>query len=367
LLGLGDPSKPVRGFIEKAQAPVNKAIDWVINLAVKGVKAVDKLLGFGKKDDRTDEQKRKDKLVGISDDRTDEQKRKDKLAGISEAEGQVDPESFDETAMRSKLGPIKGKYKLLTLDMVVDSKQGESETIHFTASASDQEVGGTKQVKLAPKSVVPLTKDSWIANDKGEFEQVTTGVNVRKRTADGKDVPVNFLTTIRTYAYAKEGTEWNRTTFVHPSKLVVPTGGGEFKLKPERDRDYIREQFYKDTSNSRKQMKARKISELLNPANENEFLSQGDPSGEAAQSYTKKDPKTGRAIVPVSDASPDHNPPIAQHWNGPGSKSNQSSRESWNTNPATFRIMSLKLNLSLGSGGENYAQNVGIGFRGPGE
>lgn len=40
LLGLGDPAKPVRGFIEKARAPVNKAIDWVVNLAVKGVKAV---------------------------------------------------------------------------------------------------------------------------------------------------------------------------------------------------------------------------------------------------------------------------------------------------------------------------------------
>ena len=42
LLGLGDPSKPIRGFIDKAQAPVNKAIDWVINLAVKGVKAIGK-------------------------------------------------------------------------------------------------------------------------------------------------------------------------------------------------------------------------------------------------------------------------------------------------------------------------------------
>lgn len=54
LLGIGDPSKPVREFIEKARAPVNKAIDWVINLAVKGVKglvakgksAVKKLIGW---------------------------------------------------------------------------------------------------------------------------------------------------------------------------------------------------------------------------------------------------------------------------------------------------------------------------------
>jgi hypothetical protein len=52
LLGLGDPSKPVRGFIEKAQAPVNKAIDWVINLAVKGVKAIGKVFGKSKAADR---------------------------------------------------------------------------------------------------------------------------------------------------------------------------------------------------------------------------------------------------------------------------------------------------------------------------
>jgi hypothetical protein len=52
LLGLGDPAKPVRNTIEKAQAPVNKAIDWVINQAVKLVKAAGKLVGrlFGKKE-----------------------------------------------------------------------------------------------------------------------------------------------------------------------------------------------------------------------------------------------------------------------------------------------------------------------------
>jgi hypothetical protein len=54
LLGLGDPSKPVKEFIEKARAPVNKAIDWVINLAVKAVKAAGKwVMGLvSKKDDK---------------------------------------------------------------------------------------------------------------------------------------------------------------------------------------------------------------------------------------------------------------------------------------------------------------------------
>lgn len=51
LLGLGDISGTIKNTIEKAQTPVNKAIDWVINLAVKAVKAVGKFVGglFGAK------------------------------------------------------------------------------------------------------------------------------------------------------------------------------------------------------------------------------------------------------------------------------------------------------------------------------
>src|SRR6185503_14440180 len=45
LLGLGDISGTIRKTIEKAQAPINKAIDWVINKAVTLVKAAGKLIG----------------------------------------------------------------------------------------------------------------------------------------------------------------------------------------------------------------------------------------------------------------------------------------------------------------------------------
>jgi hypothetical protein len=44
LLGLGDISGTIRGVIEKAQTPVNKAIDWLINGAVKLVKAAGSLV-----------------------------------------------------------------------------------------------------------------------------------------------------------------------------------------------------------------------------------------------------------------------------------------------------------------------------------
>jgi hypothetical protein len=57
LLGLGDISGTIRKTIEKAQAPVNNAIDWVIHQAVKLVKAAGKFLGGllgGKKDKKGD-------------------------------------------------------------------------------------------------------------------------------------------------------------------------------------------------------------------------------------------------------------------------------------------------------------------------
>ncbi|HEV7408801.1 MAG TPA: polymorphic toxin type 15 domain-containing protein [Bradyrhizobium sp.] len=52
LLGLGDISGTIKKTIEKAQTPVNKAIDWVIGKAVILVKAAGKAIGglFGAKD-----------------------------------------------------------------------------------------------------------------------------------------------------------------------------------------------------------------------------------------------------------------------------------------------------------------------------
>src|SRR5829696_1766102 len=55
LLGIGDPSKEVSSIMEKAQAPVNKAMDWVINKAVQLVKAAGKLFGFGKEEKAEDD------------------------------------------------------------------------------------------------------------------------------------------------------------------------------------------------------------------------------------------------------------------------------------------------------------------------
>ena len=56
LLGLGGISEKIRSIIMKIQAPINKAIDWVIHKAVKMVKAVGGFLtGKGKKKEKEEE------------------------------------------------------------------------------------------------------------------------------------------------------------------------------------------------------------------------------------------------------------------------------------------------------------------------
>ena len=56
LLGLGGISARIRSIIGKIQRPINKAIDWVIQKAVKLVKAAGRLLGFGREEPKAEEE-----------------------------------------------------------------------------------------------------------------------------------------------------------------------------------------------------------------------------------------------------------------------------------------------------------------------
>ncbi len=105
LLGLGDPSKPVREFIDKAREPVNKAIDWVINLAVKGVKAIGSALGFGKKDETPDE-------------RTQEEKARDVHLAVADAQALAKNPEVTKQQLQEELSPIREKYRLTSLELV---------------------------------------------------------------------------------------------------------------------------------------------------------------------------------------------------------------------------------------------------------
>lgn len=122
-LGLSKVTDKIKDVIQKLRASVDKAIEVAVNWVVGKAKALFARL-FTKKDK--------------PDDRTDEQKKQDKLAALAEAEKVAPSENFDEEDTRQKLASIKSRYRLLTLDLVVDSKGDSEETIHFSATASDE-------------------------------------------------------------------------------------------------------------------------------------------------------------------------------------------------------------------------------------
>jgi Domain of unknown function (DUF4157) len=138
-LGLGNIAAKIMGVIEKVRAAVDKALDTAITWIVTKAKGLFTKL-FGKKDEK--------------DERTEEEKTRAKLAAIKDAEALLPPKGFDEREVRGKLGPIRSQYKLLTLDLVVDSEKDATETIHFTASASNVISGQPKVVSSAGTGIL---------------------------------------------------------------------------------------------------------------------------------------------------------------------------------------------------------------------
>ncbi|MDB5692564.1 MAG: hypothetical protein JWO81_1627, partial [Alphaproteobacteria bacterium] len=137
LLGLGKISEKVKKIIEKLQAPVNKAIDWLLDKAVSLLKRAGGAIKglFGKKD----------KANPAGQARTSDQKRKDLEAGLSEADALLANDKLSIEKARNKLPLIKDKYGLLSLEIVVVAENSGE---------------GTEQVQVAgevnPRAKKPL-------------------------------------------------------------------------------------------------------------------------------------------------------------------------------------------------------------------
>lgn len=150
LIGLGGISAKIKGFIVKVQAKVDQAIDKVLKKAVAYIKKLFGALTGKNKEDK----------------RTEQEKTRDKKAAIAEAEKLVPAKGFNEKKVTAKLGAIKKRYKLLTLNMVVDAKDAKTETLHFTASASPEEVGQPKKVAVGVELGEVKLSNPFISREK---------------------------------------------------------------------------------------------------------------------------------------------------------------------------------------------------------
>ncbi len=134
--GLGKVADKVMGIINKVRAPVDKALDslinWIVTMAKKLFAKV-----FGKKD--------------AKDDRTDAQKQKDLKSGIAEATAVVNDKKIPLNQLNSKINAIKTKYKMTKLVMVSEGKSDSEEFAHIEGEINPKDKG--------PKATVLSKKD----------------------------------------------------------------------------------------------------------------------------------------------------------------------------------------------------------------
>ncbi|MBC6608776.1 DUF4157 domain-containing protein [Hymenobacter sp. BT188] len=369
LLGLGNLADKVRTIIKQLKTPVDRALGFVVD---KVLQPAAKLLHKAGK-----------AIVGAGVPKDPAQRLEAGLSAAVAVVNAISGRQIGAAVIRPLLTAIRIRYQFQSLD--VEARGGRWFVVGQLnpkgSKPSEKEPADAPATPGAAPVAAPLlvAPGSWIENLQANgFERVSSSGSVLKRSKEAGVTTLSFTTTTlnggsNTHSYAGEGTSWRRHNFRHSSNLVTLVGSGvNFVLMPQfHHREYIRETLYSDTASSRAGIKARLLPGRLVPGSKDKFLSQASAALEASHGYTQT--LNGEAVIPVAHASPDHDPAIAEHWsfggknNTPGNNITQPARENWNRNLTTFKLMSLKANLSLGSRDTRYTNQVGADFRGPGE
>ncbi|MBT2449234.1 hypothetical protein J7F03_19475 [Streptomyces sp. ISL-43] len=138
LLGLGGISEKIKSILATIQAPVMKAVDWVIDKIVKAGKKILSSLKGERGEDGPDE-------------RTMAQKESDVAAAEQAAERSMKAEGATPESVRAALPGIKKTYRLTSIDLVGSAKAGY-----------------TTHVKINPDKDTPLIKLNDIGLDPEE-------------------------------------------------------------------------------------------------------------------------------------------------------------------------------------------------------
>ena len=160
LLGLGGISEKIRSIIAAVQAPVNKAIDWVIKLGLKlAGPLIRAATGIANKV--------KGKVLGGDDSPQGKQQRLDKgmAAGVG-AVNRFSGKKVGETLLRPVLGAVRMRYGLGTLEPV---RQGVNWAVHGEVQRvtvpTQAEVKGGKDVDFNAPPATDLRALGLSASD----------------------------------------------------------------------------------------------------------------------------------------------------------------------------------------------------------
>jgi hypothetical protein len=225
LLGLGDISGTIRKTIDKAQAPVNKAIDWVINGAVKAVKAAGKLvtgLVGGKKDT---------KEAAATKDGTEEDDPVIRAGRVLAT--RLGPAEHSPSEMEATVSAVRTEEKSHGLSELSLGKPREDGSIPvFAAASPGKEIGALVDPEVRPEGYGAKVKAQvsiGFESEKAELPPDERGVEIlgyRIDRATGQRIPLTTkLPTGEVY-----------DVFSRPQEVRGATGRGRvggIRIKPE--------------------------------------------------------------------------------------------------------------------------------------
>jgi len=179
LLGVTGISEKIRAIITKIQAPVNKAIDWVIQKAYNLVKAAGKLLGFGK-------EKKSEK----DDDKSQWQ---EKVKAARTSLSAVLAKGVSQEKLEQTISQIKTQFGFKEIEL---KGSGDKFSIQGTFNPSFDLIDGTKvEVEFDAQGRIKSKRDGTIAKVNLKHTERSHGpyfaeaellVNARTQKASGK-------------------------------------------------------------------------------------------------------------------------------------------------------------------------------------
>ena len=149
LLGLSGLSEKIKAVIDKIQAPINDAIDWVIKKAVQLVKAAGRMLGIGKEKKSEKEDDPQAALV--------------KQKALDDVQQQLTAKPVSKFGeLRSVFSQVKSKYRSEGLKgLSAKFTTGANGTVELVATASptNQRVVSLSQIIVPKKQGLPTSKE----------------------------------------------------------------------------------------------------------------------------------------------------------------------------------------------------------------
>ncbi len=188
IAGLGNVSEAVVNFIKRVQARVDQAIDTAIRFVVERAKAfLRRLFGGDRRDDRTPAQKQADL------DRA-----------IAEAQALQSDPNATEKSIKDGLAAIKSRYRMRSLDLVVESQNEADETVHVLGEINPRKWTPLKLIKKNDR--ISLRRPGWI---KTKDRDVRVEIMARHKAASPAPLraPAGVFNADGTF---KSGAKWAR-------------------------------------------------------------------------------------------------------------------------------------------------------------